>query len=104
MNGYFADASGTEKDDARGENPHDPDWREGDALKYARNCFLDFMADGEWEEQPDADINESGRQIDCTTHKLIVSEHCLAVLAEALGITAQYNETTKQAIERAVQA
>jgi hypothetical protein len=71
-------------------------------LDTARECFLDMMERADWTEQPDADIDANGRMINRTTHRIIVSDRDLAILADALKIDAKIYETTAQSIRRAM--
>lgn len=72
-------------------------------LETARECFLSMLADGEWEEQPDGDVNDAGRMIDCTTFKFVVGHRQLAEFCEAIGIKVdRFEETVKDALDRAI--
>lgn len=75
-----------------------------DPLTKAREAFLNLIADAsEWEEDPDGDMNDAGAMIDLTTYKLRTGRMQLEELAEALGIKRAYDESVKDAIDRAVQ-
>lgn len=73
------------------------------AIEAAREAFLNLIADAiEWKEEPDGDIDSSGRMINCTTYHLITGYRELDELVEALGIDRRYDETAYQAIDRAI--
>lgn len=75
-------------------------------ISAAREAFLNMIADAYvWEEQPDGDVNEHGRAIDCTTFKLITGWRQVEELCDALGIERRRTEETlAEAIDRHIQA
>lgn len=76
-----------------------------DVEEVAREAFLNLLADAvTFEEQPDADINDAGRTIDCTTFKIIIRTRQMEEFMDALGIEIKWNETTMDALTRAIEA
>lgn len=80
--------------------------RPNGAIENAREAFLSMIADAgdDFQEQPDGDVNDAGRMIDCTTYKLITGHRQFEELCEALGIKrARYDEPLMEAIDRLIQ-
>ncbi len=74
-------------------------------IEKAREAFLSMIADAgdNFQEQPNGDVNDAGRMIDCTTYKLITDRLQFDELCEALGITPNHGETLMEAIDRLIQ-
>lgn len=74
-------------------------------IESAREAFLSMLADASvFEEQPDADMNDVGKLIDCTTFKLIVGHSQFEGLCDALGIERnRYDEPLIDALTRYIQ-
>lgn len=74
-------------------------------LETAREAFLNMLADAgdNFQEQPDGDVNDAGRMIDCTTYKIITCHRQFEELCEALGIKrARYDQSLMDAIDEAI--
>ena len=76
-------------------------------LETAREAFLSLLADAgdNFQEQPDGDVNEAGRMMDCTTYKIITGHRQFEELCEALGIKrSRYDQSLMDAIDEAIAA
>lgn len=74
-------------------------------LEAAREAFLSMLADAgdDFQEQPDGDVNDAGRMMDCTTYKIITGHRQFEELCEALGIKrSRYNQSLMEAIDEAI--
>jgi hypothetical protein len=70
-----------------------PDWR-----KIAREAFLDLVADAKrWDFEPDADVNDAGHWIDCSTVTLAVGLSSLSDFLNTIGI--KYDESQETAYD-----
>ena len=69
----------------------------------ARNAFLNMLADCEWEINYDADTNDSGRQVDCSSFVIKGSLAALRMLTDALDIIPAREQGLDDKLEKMIE-
>jgi hypothetical protein len=74
-------------------------------LEQARNAFIGFLADAkELSIDYDADQNDSGRMVDCSTFTIQGDLNILLTLMHDLGFHFNREEGVEQCIDRYIEA
>lgn len=74
------------------------------ALSEAREAFFGLIADARrWDEDVDGDIDSDGRTQITITHFAEFHDSSLGELIETLGVKRRYDETARDALDRAME-
>lgn len=73
-----------------------------EVLAELREAFLDFLADGDFREEPDADVNDAGQTVDHTRYFINASRHTFGDFCDALGFTRRFDQSWGDVVNEAI--